>query len=294
MRIRYMLALAAAVVAVPVVAHSLQKPGGDQLGDTLREYGFIPTNPPTTLMTVGSLYYVDSEAKHFPPICIADKEDIGEAVRSSPSVELQQSLERKGQLATGISIDIGWLLKGSADNNYVVKVNYSLTDVRVEEIALGANWQVFGKLMDQPHCSRMANAISARRRLCVPGDQHLVGDRRVQAGPRHAKQAGTSSNATANDVKDIVKRAVEAQGNQDVVDKEGRLLAGKALQYGAVLTPLCVAPTKSRFSGVVPARRSGASGTTCCSISLNRYFRRRTKRRPEPDRMWRDGWISAA
>jgi hypothetical protein len=156
MRIRYMVALAAIVVAAPLAAHSFQKPGGDQLGDTLREYGFIPKNPPTTLMTPGSIYYVDSEAKHFFPICIASKEDIGDALRSSPSVELQQSLERKGQLSTGISIDIGWLLKGSADNNYVVKVNYSLTDVRVEEIALGANWQIFGKLMDEPHCSQMA------------------------------------------------------------------------------------------------------------------------------------------
>jgi hypothetical protein len=58
-------------------------------------------------------------------------------------------------------------------------------------------------------------------------------------------------------VKDIVKRAVEAQGNQDVVNKEGRLLAGKALQYGAALTPLCLAPTNSRFSRVVPTTRLG-------------------------------------
>src|SRR6266496_1436834 len=136
MRIRYMFVLAALVVGAPLAAHSFQKPGGDQLGDTLREYGFIPKNPPTTLMTVGSLYYVDSEAKHFFPICIADKGDVSDSVRSSPSVELKQSLERKGQLATGISIDIGWLLKGSANNNYVVKVNYSLTDVLFEKIPL--------------------------------------------------------------------------------------------------------------------------------------------------------------
>ena len=177
MRIRYLVAIAALVVAAPLAAHSFQKPGSDQLGDTLREFGFIPKNPPTTLMTLGSIYYVDSEAKHFFPICIANKDDIGDAVRSSPSVELQQSLERKGQLATGISIDIGWLLKGSADSNYVVKVNYSLTDVRVEEIALGANWQVFGKLMDQPQCSQMAMRylhaggyvcqVTSRRRLIV-------------------------------------------------------------------------------------------------------------------------------
>jgi hypothetical protein len=257
MRIRYMVALAAIVVAAPLAAHSFQKPGGDQLGDTLREYGFIPKNPPTTLMTPGSIYYVDSEAKHFFPICIASKEDIGDALRSSPSVELQQSLERKGQLSTGISIDIGWLLKGSADNNYVVKVNYSLTDVRVEEIALGANWQIFGKLMDEPHCSQMAmRYLHAGGYVCqvtsiLSATAEFKLDRDTQS------KLATSSNATVNDVKDIMKRAVEAQGNQDVVNKEGRLLSGKALQYGAALTPLCVAPTKSRFSRVVPSTTFG-------------------------------------
>jgi hypothetical protein len=257
MRIRYMLAIAAAVVGVPVVAHSLQKPGGDQLGDTLRDYGFIPTSPPTTLMTVGSLYYVDSEAKHFSPICIADKEDIGEALRSSASVELQQSLERKGQLSTGISIDIGWLLKGGADSNYVMKVNYSLTDVRVEVIALGANWQIFGKLMDEPNCNQMVTRYLRAGGYVCQVTSILTATAEYKLDRDTQSKLATSSNATVNDVKDIMKSAVEAQGNQDVVNKEGRILAGKALQYGAALTPLCVAPTKSRFSRVVPSTTLG-------------------------------------
>jgi hypothetical protein len=208
-------------------------------------------------MTVGSLYYVDSEAKRFIPICIANKEDIGESLRSSPSVELQQSLERKGQLTTGISIDIGWLLKGSADNNYVVKVNYSLTDVRVDEIALGANGQIFGKLMDQPHCFQTAmRYLHAGGYVCqvtsiLSATSEFKLDRDAQS------KLATTSDATVNDVKDIMKRAVEAQGKQDVVDKEGRLLSGKALQYGVALTPLCLAPTHSRFSRVVPSTTLG-------------------------------------
>ncbi|UPJ53707.1 hypothetical protein IVB30_21785 [Bradyrhizobium sp. 200] len=257
MRIRYMLAIAGAVVGIPVVAHSLQKPGGDQLADTLREYGFIPRSPPTTLMTVGSLYYVDSEGKHFSPICIADKEDIGEALRSSPSVELQQSLERKGQLATGISIDIGWLLRGNANNNYAVKVNYSLTDVRVEEIPLGTNWQIFGKLMDQPHCNKTAMELTRAGGYVCQVTSILTATAEFKLDRDAQSKLDTSANATADDVKGIVKLAVESQGNQDVVDREGRLLAGKALQYGAVLSPECVAPRHSRFRRVVPSTTLG-------------------------------------
>ncbi len=257
MRVRHMLALAAVVVGIPLAAHSLQAPSSDQLGGTLREFGFIPKTPPTTLMIPGSIYFVDAEAKRFVPICNADKDDIAEFLLTSPSVELQQTLERKGQVATGISIDIGWILKGSASNNYVVKVNYSLTDVRVEELPLGANWQIFGKLMDQPECNKMATQYLKAGGYVCQVTSILWATSEYKLDRDAQSKLETSSSATVNDVKDIVKRAVEAQGEQDVVDKEGRILAGKALQYGAALTPLCLAPEHSRFSRVVPATAVG-------------------------------------
>lgn len=54
-----------------------------------------------------------------------------------------------------------------------------------------------------------------------------------------------------------MKRGIEAQGNQEVVDKEGRMLAGKALQYGAVWDPNCLAPPRSRFTRTVPKTTVG-------------------------------------
>jgi hypothetical protein len=257
MRIRYLVAIAAVVVAAPLAAHSFQKPGSDQLDDTLRELGFMPRNPPTTLMTLGSIYYIDSDLKHFFPICIAEKGDVGDAVRSSPSIELQEKLERKGQAATGISVDIGWLLKGSTDNNYVVKVNYSLTDVRVEEIALGANSEIYGKLMNQPQCSRMANQYLRAAGYVCQVASILSATAEFKLDRDSQSKLATSSSATVSEVKDIMKQAVEAKGNQDVVSKEGRLLAGKALQYGAVLNPMCMAPTTARFARVVPSTTFG-------------------------------------
>jgi hypothetical protein len=239
MRIRYLVAIAAVVVAAPLAAHSFQKPGSDQLDDTLRELGFMPRNPPTTLMTLGSIYYIDSDLKHFFPICIAEKDDVGDAVRSSPSIELQQKL------------------KGSTDNNYVVKVNYSLTDVRVEEIALGANSEIYGKLMNQPQCSRMANQYLRAAGYVCQVASILSATAEFKLDRDSQSKLATSSSATVSEVKDIMKQAVEAQGNQDLVSKEGRLLAGKALQYGAVLNPMCMAPTTARFARVVPSTTFG-------------------------------------
>jgi hypothetical protein len=63
---------------------------------------------------------------------------------------------------------------------------------------------------------------------------------------------GANATATSGDVKEIVKLAVESQSDQAVVDKEGRLLAGRALQYGVSMTPICLAPPNSRFERVLP------------------------------------------
>jgi hypothetical protein len=170
---------------------------------------------------------------------------------------MQQKLERKGQAATGISVDIGWLLKGSTDNNYVVKVNYSLTDVHVEEIALGASSLVYGKLMDQPQCSRMANQYLRAAGYVCQVASILSATAEFKLDSDSQSKLSTSSSATVNEVKDIMKQAVEAQGNQDVVSKEGRVQTGTALQYGAALTPMCMAPTTARFARAVPSTTFG-------------------------------------
>lgn len=36
----------------------LSRPSSDKLGDTLKSLGYLPINPPSNLMNLGSLYYV--------------------------------------------------------------------------------------------------------------------------------------------------------------------------------------------------------------------------------------------
>ena len=257
MRKMTMLALTAAVLAVPAAAYYLTTPSNDPFGDTLREYGFVPINPPSNLMTVGSLYYVDPKVKDFTTICSAEKSDLEEAVVSSRSLEMQESLERNGQLATGVKIDLGWMLKGSLDKNYVVKVHSSLTDVVLDEIPLGPNWLIFAKLMEKPQCNQMAmRYIQAGGYVCQ-GQKILRATAEFKLDRDAQSKLGANATATPGDVKDIVKLAVETQSDQAVVDKEGRLLAGKALEYGVSMTPVCLAPPNSRFERVLPRTELG-------------------------------------
>ena len=203
-------------------------------------------------MTVGSLYYVDSKVRDFTTICTAEKSDLEEAVVSSRSLEMQESLERNGQLATGVKIDVGWLLKGSVDKSYVVKVNASLTDVVLDEIPLGTNWLIFAKLMEKPQCNQIAMQYLRAGGYVCQGQKILRATAEFKLDRDAQSRLGADATATPGDVKDIVKLAVEAQSDQAVVDKEGRLLAGKALEYGVSMTPICLAPPNSRFERVLP------------------------------------------
>lgn len=248
------LALVATVmtVAVPAAVYYFSIPNDDTLGDILRQYGFVPINPPSNLMNVGSLYYVDSEVKDFKAICHADKSDLDGSVVSSRSWDMQENLERKGGLATGVKIDVGWLLNDSVDKNYVVNVHASLTDIVLEEIPLGANWSIFAKLMEKPECSQVAmRYIQAGGYVCQ-GQKILQATSEFKLDRDAQSKLAANAKATADNIKDIVKLAVESQSDQTVVDKEGRLFAGTALKYGVSMNPVCLAPPTGRFQRVLP------------------------------------------
>jgi hypothetical protein len=250
-----MLVLAATVTttAVPAAAYYWTTSRSDDLlGGTLREYGFVPIRPPSNLMNVGSLYYVDSRVKDFKAICNAEQDDLKDSVVSSRSWEMQQSLERNGRFATGVNVDVGWLVNGGLDKNYVVKVHSSLTDVLLEEIPLGSNWLIFAKLMKKPQCSQVAlRYIHAGGYVCQ-GQKILHATAEFKLDRDAQSKLAAGSKATADNVRDIVKLAVEAQSEQAVVEKDGRLFAGTALEYGVSMNPICLAPPDGRFQRVLP------------------------------------------
>jgi hypothetical protein len=260
MRTMTILALAATVTttAVPAAAYYwTTSHSEDPLGDTLRNYGFVPINPPSNLMNVGSLYYVDSKVKDFRAICNAEKADLEGSVASSRSWEMQQSLERNGRFATGVNVDVGWLVKGGLDKNYVVKVRSSLTDILLEEISLGSNSLIFTKLMEKPQCNQVAmRYIHAGGYVCQ-GQKILHATAEFKLDRDAQSKLAAGSKVTADNIKDIVKLAVESQSEQAVVEKDGRLFAGTALEYGVSMNPICLAPPDAHFQRILPQTTLG-------------------------------------
>ncbi len=248
----FALAATVATVAVPSAAYYSTQPGDDPFGDTLRQYGFEPIDPPSTLMHVGSLYYVDSEVRGFTAICHADEADLGDSVVSSRSWEMQESLERNGRFTTGVKANVGWLLNGDVDKNYVVKVHSSLTDIVLEEIPLGNNRKIFTKLMEKPECSEVVlQYIRAGGYVCQ-GQKILQATAEFKLDRDAQSKLAAGAKVTADNIKDVVKLAIESQSDQTVVDRAGRLFAGTALNYGVSMNPTCLAPAATRFQRVLP------------------------------------------
>ena len=121
-----MCGIAVIAVAIPAAAHFLTKPSGKHLGDTLRSFGYLPIALPTSRMSVGSLYHVDSKVRFFDVACQAEKADLDGAVEVGTAGEPRADLLTSGEFETGVEISIGGLFKGDVATNEKQTVRFSL------------------------------------------------------------------------------------------------------------------------------------------------------------------------
>ena len=241
-------------IAAPALAYYWSKPKDDGFNSTLRGLGFRPIPLPSNLMTVGSLYYVDAGGRFFQTLCHAEQADLEGAVVESPSGKVVADELRSGRFATGVKINFDWLFDGDVDKNYQQVVHYSLTDTRVYEISLGSNRLVFAKLMSKPGCNdAVMEYIEAGGYVCQ-AQQVLQATAEFKIELDERSKIAIETKAKAN-INDLVKTAIEAQSDQHVVEKEGRLLAGSALNYGVSMNPTCLSPQHGRFARVLPQTR---------------------------------------
>jgi hypothetical protein len=244
-------------VAIPAASYYITKSAGDPLDETLRGYGFLPITPPSNLMSVGSLYYVDAAVKDFKTICPAAKADLDGAVIDSRSWEMQENLERNGRFATSVTVDFGPLLKGDVGDNYTENLHSSLTDVVLEEIPLGPNWLIFSKLMAKPECNQVAmQYIHAGGYVCQ-GQKILHATAEFKLDRDAQSKIATNAKVTADEINGLVKHAVETQSEESVVEQGGRLFAGAALIYGVAMNPTCLLPRDGRFERILPSTMVG-------------------------------------
>ena len=118
MRNRLILAVAVGLIAtaVPGTWYFTSRPSGDELNATLRSLGYLPVTPPSNLLNLGSLYYVDSDVKFFKTLCAVEKEDLKDAVVESPSASTLADELHSGKYSIGINLDAETVGSGHGDS----------------------------------------------------------------------------------------------------------------------------------------------------------------------------------
>jgi hypothetical protein len=239
-------------VAVPASSYYLSKPPEDAFTRTMRGLGFLAIMPPSKLVSVGSLYYVDPAARFFRTVCHAEEADLEGLVVVSPSAKVAANELHSGQFDSGVRVSVEWLFRGDVKKNYQINVQYSLTEVLVREISLGNNRRVFAKMMEKTECSdAVADLIDERGYICqVQQVLEATAEFKIQAD--EGSKIDIETEGKLGELRDRVKSAIEQQSDQSVVERSGRLLAGSALNYGVSMNPTCLAPPHARFARVLP------------------------------------------
>jgi len=255
MRKARLLALAAvfASSAASAAWYYAAKPAGDQLNDTLRSFGFLPITPPSNLMNLGSLYYVDPEVTTFSLVCHANDDDLKDFVIKSAGARTIANELDTGQLSLGIkltghaSVSAG----GNLGDSYVRKVHYSLADVQLYEIPLVGNRTIYKKLMGGAECNEAVMTVINNGYVCQ-GQKIMEATVEYDLRLRDGNSAGTTGTVDASALGAAIKVAGHVETNVQLVEKAGRLVSGAALKYGVVMNPICLAPPHARFERMLP------------------------------------------
>ncbi|HEX3341731.1 MAG TPA: hypothetical protein VHT68_21460 [Pseudolabrys sp.] len=247
-------AIALIVTVVPSAWYLGSRPSDDELNDTLRSLGYLPITPPSNLMNLGSLYYVDPNVKFFKTLCGVEKDDLKDAVIDSPSTSTLADELHSGTYSIGIKLDAGTVGSGhgGAGDKFVTKVHYSLTDVHLYEIALGTNHKIYSKLMAQDDCNKaVLDYIEAGGYVCQ-GQQILEATVEYDLKLEGGRTVDTGLQTEAGAVAKALKVATHTDTNAELDEKSGRLVTGTALKYGIAMNPTCLTPLNGRFQRVLP------------------------------------------
>jgi hypothetical protein len=163
------------------------------------------------------------------------------------------------------------VLHGDVESKYIQTVHASLTDVVLEEIPLGPNWRIFSKLMEKPECSKIANELINAGGYVCQGQKTLQATAEYRLGRDVQNKLETDAKLTPDELKHIVKQAIETQAHESVVVREDRLFAGSALKYGVLMNPTCLSPANGRFPRTLPR-------TTFCFALSSRGFRQNLRK----------------
>jgi hypothetical protein len=257
-KIIHALVLTALLALVPGIYFFDKLSPDHELEKTLKEMGFLPVNPPSNLLGIGSLFHVDPKVKFFRTVCRADPTYVETVVVDSPGIKMLADVLERGTYALDLKLDLSAIVRGNAKaaDEFSRKVKFTLSDVKLFELDLRNSRYIFDKMLEDKYCEQaVREVLNASGYVCQ-------GQGILQASAEYSINAEEATNADAEiepakeilkeAIKDAVKDAVREQQKVTVVEKSGRLQTGSSLHYGIVMNPTCIAPRNAVFARILP------------------------------------------
>ena len=142
---------------------------------------------------------------------------------------------------------------------------FSLTDITLEEIPLASNLQISKKLMSKSECfpdAAVLPLLNSTGYVCQ-GQEILLATAEFKLDRDSQNKLAAGADITPDKVNEALKAAIKTQSDQSVVERDGRLYSGSALNYGVEFYPTCLAPSGARFARVLPRISFGPLHQLC-------------------------------
>src|SRR5215218_6431877 len=146
-KIIHALVLTALLALVPGIYFFDKLSPDHELDKTLKEMGFLPVNPPSNLLGIGSLFHVDPKVKLFRTVCRADPAYVETIVVDSPGIKMLADVLERGTYALDLKLDLSAIGRGNAKaaDEFSRKVKFTLSDVKLFELDLRNSRYIFDR-----------------------------------------------------------------------------------------------------------------------------------------------------
>ena len=250
-------------ITIPVLAsvglfgivYSIAKPSyqQDRLGEMLNGIGYFPIKPPSNLLTLGSIYSVDPEAKFFQLICPASPDDLKDAVRQSPSERTIATQLSRTNYSAELSGKLPAVTESAGvSDDFLSKVQLKFSDVSIFELDLERSFELYQKLVDRRSCESAVQAALEAGGYACQGRALLQASAEYVVNRKDIKSAALESGIDPSAAKKAVVDAAKAESTVVLQDNNNQLSTGVALYYGVSMNPTCIAPKGAIFPRVLP------------------------------------------
>ena len=242
------IAIPLVLAAVPVVYVAVRSGHADTALDrSLRDVGFYPLKPPSTLVGPGSIYHVSRDGKFYRTICKVDTAEIEAVVERSPSEEMIARELQKANYSLGAEPIRA--INAKLDGDVVASANYTLSSVNVLEVPLERNEEIFIGLTKREACRNTIDRLLQNREFVCQGQSVLLATVEYQVSSRTV--AGGEGRIDAEKATTI-KAALEATVNAKLDFSHGRFTSGTGLYYGVKVNPYCISRPTDRAPRRLP------------------------------------------